>query len=161
MGSLSLDGVGLSDLRMSASRFIDDRMHQQLATAVAPALRSFDEALVEVRSAYGAISLTVNGYRDDPAQLDHLIQAAGELADGLAHISPAQPGGSAGFGVFWGPPTPDEHAVGFHINSPEYDAAYAQVATNLGMSQEDPYGFHLRLADCPIPGSTRPVHPEE
>ncbi len=154
INSPKLAEFGLPHLRMAGSQFIDDEMLARLATAVAPTLATFDEPLVEAKYAYGAVVVTVNGYRDDPEFLDRMMAGVAAMADALGALAaslypPIEPLDFAGS---WGPVDPASHPPGSWIHGDEWTQAYSRAAGERRMVEEDPIAFMRHIPHCPVPG---------
>lgn len=159
MNSPKLDAFGTPHLRMVGSQFIDERMLAGIAGAVCPTLAAFQDPLVEVRSAHGAVALTVNGYRDSAEELSRLMAAVSEMADGLGALTQqwwptSEP---LDFSGSWGAPDPATHPPGWWRSPPELHDAYNRAAEERGLTREDPVMFHRHLPHCPIPGTADAV----
>lgn len=149
-GGKKLDGQGLPGFRLKQGPKDDDAFLEAIGGALGPGLTTRPDAYVDLRCGYGLVALTVNGYRSDDADLRHLVDVAGYVAQTLAAL--ARPADPAGFGAP-GPaagtePTP-EWVPKPH---PSYTPVYAQAATELGLVNEAPHHLALVLPGCPIPG---------
>lgn len=136
-----------------------DQFVGALANAWGPTLSRIGavHAIVTVR--YGQLGLRVDGFRDDPAELDHLRACAGDLADALAarchslHESSPVP---------FETPLADfdaaTHPAGYHSYAGRFDDSALQAlrafASERGMRVEDPVALHRRFPRLPIPGTS-------
>ncbi|MBI4885452.1 MAG: hypothetical protein HY826_15510, partial [Actinobacteria bacterium] len=86
---------------MATSDWISAELRQAVAAAVGPTLQGLGATFARVELAHGALGLRVDGYRRDPADLDHLVAATAAMADALAEV--ARP---------WWAPAPFEQPLG-------------------------------------------------
>lgn len=145
-----LDQYGLPGFRLDRGPKENPALLQAIAAACAPSLSTRRDSYFRLQVRYGVLSLTVNGYRADDADLHHLTAVATHLADSLTALTRTMPGvafTTAGpSAVTSAPPegVPKPH--------PSYRPAYAKAGPELGMLDEDPYYLSHLLPKCPIPG---------
>lgn len=149
MGNPKLDQYGLPGYRMVGSEHVTDQLTGEFARICQPWLSTRNDPYLRVRVYHGLVNLTVNGYRSDPADLRHLLQATEAIADGLA-------------GMMAGAPTPPFDAPGPDVGSltlpgvsrpfPAYSTAFAEAARVYGMHDEDPLHLMSMQPRNPIPG---------
>lgn len=153
-GNPRLGDFGMNHLRFSNSRWVDDELLAQLATAVAPVLANLQDPFTQFEYSHGAISLTVNGYRCDPVQLNYLVDSAAWLADALAAAAEARyPHAQIlDFEGHWGAYNRETHPPGYPMHGSEWEDGYNRAAADRQMTREDPVSYHLHLPHCPIPG---------
>ena len=149
-GGRKLDGQGLPGFHLRRGPEDDDAFLHSIGVALGPGLTTRPDAYVDLRSGYGLVALTVNGYRSDDADLRHLLDVAGYAAQTLAALAlPADPAGFDAPGPVAGTvPTP-EWVPRPH---PSYTPVYAQAATELELVNEAPHHLSLVLPACPVPG---------
>jgi hypothetical protein len=114
------------------------------------ALLTRNDPYVALKVRYGTVVLTVNGYRNDPNDLSHLIATADAIAEATARLVPApmgrplnEPGPAAG-SISTARGTPLPHPVLVPL--------YASTAKRLHLHHEDPSFVRGLLPRCPIPG---------
>lgn len=139
---------------------VDEQLIGVIGQVLGPSLTALQgQAFVEVRARHGALGITVDGYRDDPAELDHLVGVLGAMAEALTascaiwHERPPQP-----FSVPLRDFDPTGHPAGYQTFDGRFDrsgmAALEQVSTELGLRLEDPVALHRRFPRLPIPGTS-------
>lgn len=150
-GSGKLDQHGLPGFRLDRGPKEYPALLSAIAAACAGALPTRRDSYVRLQVRYGVLSLTVNGYRADDADLHHLTAVATHLADSLTALTGGLPGATfatAGpaAAATTNPPqgVPKPH--------PGYVPAYAKAAVELAMLHEDPHYLSHLLPRCPIPG---------
>jgi hypothetical protein len=97
---------------------------------------------------YGIVALTVNGYRADEHDLQHLFNTAAHVAHNLVALTHLA---TAAFATA-GPAVGNRPPAGVPLPHPGHTPAYSTAAGNLGLLQEDPHYLAHVLPHCPIPG---------
>jgi hypothetical protein len=110
--------------------------------------------------AHGAVGLTVDGYRHDPADLDRLVAITGAVAQALAEV--ARPWWApAPFDQPWGAFDRTTHPPGYRSFDDERGRSGLDVlerdAAATGLLVEDPVALHRRFPRLPIPGTSMGV----
>ena len=146
-GGRTLEQYGLPRFHIGPSLKVDDPYTGGFAPACQP-LASRNDAYVRLQVKYGIVALTVNGYRSDEQDLQQLVNTASHVAHNLVALT--QPA-TASFATP-GPAVGNKPPAGVPLPHPHYTTAYATVASNLGMGQEDPHYLSHVLPRCPIPG---------
>jgi hypothetical protein len=157
-GNPSLGDVA-PNYRMRDDGRVPDDQRQSLAAAIGPPLQGLDFPLVEVELSFGAVALRVNGFRDDPAVLDHLVGVAREIGERCAEAA-RRWWAPAPFEQSVGPPVPDAHPPwypSFHRQFTAALTALRTVASEMGLQEEDPVALHRALPILPIPGASQGV----
>lgn len=138
---------------------INDELQAALAETLGPALGQLGTVYATVTIKHGALGLRVDGFRDDPAELDHLTRCLGALAEALAarcallHEQPQAPFDEplAAFDA-------STHPTGYRSFDGRFDQsglhAMHAAAEELGLRVEDPVALHRRLPRMPIPGAS-------
>ena len=156
-GNPDLSDDGAPGLGMSGSRFISDELRHRLFTgAVGAALTGLTHPFVEVELDRGVLALRVNGFVSDDAELEQLVQTAATIADAWTEVARPLWSG-ADLGAALAAPDPDAHPPGFPAIGPEWREAYARVATELGLTEEDPAELHRAAPGMPVPGTAEGV----
>jgi hypothetical protein len=138
---------------------IADELQAALAEVLGPVLQQIGTVYANLTIKNGALGLRVDGFRDDPAELDHLTRCLGALAEALAarcallHEQPPAP---------FTEPLPafdaSTHPAGYRSFDGRFDQSGLQAmqaaAGELGMRVEDPVALHRRLPRMPIPGAS-------
>lgn len=148
LGGRTLDRYGLPSFRIGPSLKVDHPSAAAVATASQP-LASRNDAYVRLQAKYGIVALTVNGYRSDEQDLNHLINTALHVAHNLVALTHPASGEFAAAGPAAGSQSPSE---GIPLPHPSYTPAYAKAAGDLGMLQENPHYLSHLLPRNPIPG---------
>ena len=112
----------------------DETRHELTTDGLGGALAVLPDPFVRIEVNCGAMALTVNGYRSDPADLDRLVWAASAAARKFAAVAPAAP--------------PVGHPVYDDSWTGQIDAAAGQ----LGLGRHSAVDFHRSLPRSPIPG---------
>jgi hypothetical protein len=130
-----LDPYGLPGYMMPGGRSFEQSFIRTVAERLGPFLGQRHDPWIRLVVTHGSVALTVNGYRSDPADLDHLAATAEGIADALAGLQPvvapvpfAASGPQAGSA-----PWPD----GMMRPHPVFVAQYAAEARRLGLHNED------------------------
>lgn len=130
-----------------------------LVNAWAPTLAQIGTVHAAIEVKHGVLGLRVDGFRHDPAELDHLVRSAGALADALAaRCAPLHEQSPAPFAA----PLPDfdasTHPAGYRSYDGRFDNSGLQAlrafASERGMRVEDPVALHRRFPRLPIPGTS-------
>lgn len=153
LGNPKLDEQGLPGYRFLGSQWIDDELRNRIVAICQPWLAARRDEFLRLRVRFGMVNITVNGYRSDPSDLRHLMDAAAAIADGLATLVP--PATGVPFTTVGGPPAPVERGlVQRPISGPtfDFDDVFNRVAVELGMQREDPMFTMALLPRSPIPG---------
>lgn len=147
LGRTTLDQYGLPGFRIGPSVKADDPYAAVVATACQP-IAARRDAYVRLQVKYGIVALTVNGYRVDDQDLQHLINTAAHAAHNLVALThPA----TAPFATP-GPAAGNRPPAGVPLPHPSYTPAYTKVAGELGLLQEDAHYLAHLLPHCPLPG---------
>lgn len=149
-GTGKLDQHGLPGFRLDRGPKENPALLSAIAAACAGALPTRRDSYVRLQVRYGVLSLTVNGYRADDADLHHLTAVATHIADGLTALATRLPG--ATFATAGPAAASTNPPQGVPKPHPSYVPAYAKAATELAMLHEDPYYLTHLLPRCPIPG---------
>ncbi len=149
MSRSRLDDHGLPGFRLHRGPEEADALLTAVATACRPALTTRGDAYIRLRLGYGAVSLTVNGYRTDERDLRHLVDVAAHIAHSIGALTRPATGEFATAGPPCGSVTTP---AGVPLPHPSYLPAYAQVAGELNLVHEDPWSLAHLLPRCPIPG---------
>lgn len=151
-------------IKLVSSDAIGDDLRAALTQAIGPTLAQLATqcAFVRLRIANGALGLTVDGYRADPAELDALRSAANEMAEAMARLSAVTHEPSAPpFGEALPAFDRTTHPVWFRSFEGSFDRSGLDVlereATQLGLRVEDPSALHRAYACLPTPGTSMGV----
>lgn len=147
LGRKTLDHYGLPGFRIGPSLKADDPFAGTVATACQP-IATRGDAYIRLQVKYGVVALTVNGYRTNEQDLQHLINTAAHAAYNLVALT--QPA-TANFATP-GPAAGNRPPAGVPLPHPSYTPAYAKVAGDLGLLQEDAHYLAHLLPRCPLPG---------
>lgn len=153
-----LQGTFVDGFTLARTDAMTDEFVAALANAWAPVLTRIGTVHATVTVKHGLLGLRVDGFREDPAELDHLRACAGELAGALAARCRSLHEPS---------PVPFEtplaafdaatHPAGYRSFDGRFDDSGLQAlraaADELGMRVEDPVALHRRLPHLPIPGT--------
>ena len=145
-----LDDHGVPGYTLAGGRHLDPTLIAAVAATSGPYLRVRPDPYVRLHVGYGLVSLTVNGYRWDDADLLHLVMCAEGIADQLLAICPpalAMPFDAPGPPAGQGPRAP-----GMPLPHPLLVGAYASSAAQYGMFDEDHTHLLAIAPQCPIPG---------
>lgn len=142
---------------MATNQWVTPELHDAAAQAVGPTLESLGTTFTRLELKNGALGLRVDGYRDDPADLDRLVAATTAMADALAAL--AEPWWSpAPFSEPLGAFNVDSHPPGYRtFQTDVYQTAFEeqqQSAASLGFAIEDPAALHAHLPHLRLPGSS-------
>ena len=154
-GGGNLDQYGLPGFRLDRGPKDDAAALSAICAAVAPALSTRRDTYVRLQVGYGVLSLTVNGYRADEQDLQHLAAAAAHIADSLAALTRRPSDGS--FAVAGADAASMTTVEWYHKPHPSYTSAYTEVAAKLGLFQEHQSHLALVTPRCPIPGAASGV----
>ncbi|HAP78446.1 MAG TPA: hypothetical protein DCR14_20480 [Acidimicrobiaceae bacterium] len=130
-----LDQYGLPGYMMPGGRSFDDAFVRAIAQCLSPFLSQRHDPWIRLVVTHGSVALTVNGYRADSSDLDHLSTAVAGIAEALAGLQPvAAPVPFTTYGPLAGTaPWPQ----GMLRPHPLYVGQYAAEAQRLGMHNED------------------------
>lgn len=146
-GNRALDGLGLPGFR---ARRGDDAAMGAVVPAIGPWLATRGDPYLDLRVEYGNVALTVNGYRTDPTDLEHLTSIVDGVAAALATLLPAIEAPWEALGPAWS--TDVRPAPGVPLPSPYLVPRYLELADRWGLHHEDPAHVSGLLPRCPIPG---------
>lgn len=149
-GNLDLADHGLPGFKAITNDNATEAIYAGLAKVCAPWLAGRRDDFARLRVCYGLVNITVNGYRSDPADLRHLLDAAEGIAEGIAGLM-APPSGAA-----FGTPGPTVGTAGVLPGvarpGPQWSTAFAEAARVYGMHDEDPVHLMAMLPRNPMPG---------
>jgi hypothetical protein len=162
--SEDLDELGLPGFRARGTKRQDvepEVLADALGGRAGDALRDCLYTYLRVEVGYGAVTLRRNGYVRDDADLDELLERASRIADGIAAacarlarpqafdspLPPAEPG----------PELSKKQRALAEIADQGVTQAGARIATELGLTTEDPRNFHRAFPELPMPGRARLV----
>lgn len=144
-----LDDFGLAGYTVPNGRQLGDEWLGYIAAVCAPFLGARTDPYVRLHVGYKLVSLTVNGYRFDDADLDHLSASAVAIADGFATGVVPIPGTFDAPGPAAGTVT---RTPGIPLPHPLLVNAYADAAERFGMHNEDFHHILHLLPHSPFPG---------
>lgn len=153
-------GPWAPSFRMVSSAWADDAMRAAFAGATGPVLESIGATFCRVEVAHGALGIRVDGFRDDPADLDRLVDAACALARVVTELG--RP--------WWVEGDPDQplwafdrstHPPGYRSFEGDHDRsgmdALERDAARFAMTVEDPVALHRRFPRLAVPGTSMGV----
>jgi hypothetical protein len=145
-----LDAYGLPGYMMPGGCTLDPAVIAAAAGACGPLLGQRGDPYVRLHVGYGVVSLVVNGFRAEDADLLHLVRCAEGIADQLTAVAgPADP---TPFDVAGPPAGEGPRTVGVPLPHPLLVNAYAVAAQEYGMFNEDHTHLLAIAPRCPIPG---------
>jgi hypothetical protein len=159
-GNPNLGKYGADGFRLVGETASKEWMERFFGGRVGPLLTSVDRPFVELRLDHSVVSLAVNGFVVDTAELDRLLATAGEIAQAARELASADHR-PAPFGERLPPPVWAD--PGYVRQGPTgrwrlaWDDAFRRVAGELGMLLEDPETFHHAFPTQPVPGVARGV----
>lgn len=149
LGGDGLGRLGLPGFRVRRGRD-DEALLARIVDAVGPLISRRDDPHVDLRVQYGAVAVTVNGYRSDPDDLRDLLAVADGVAAALASLAgPASGEPFDALGPTAGSVTPP---VGVPLPHPVLVPKYAEVARSWGLHHEDASHLMRLFPECAIPG---------
>jgi len=158
IGDPTLDDVGVRGFRILGKQLPPELRASVFGGPAGEALRTFVHPYVELMATHGGVALRRNGYVHDDDRLDDLAQAASTVARGLAEAAAPlhrpqpftaelpPPGEGAPADIPW-----------FPWPTSEWREAYASVAVELSLTQEDPVELHRAFPKLPVPGLAQGV----
>jgi hypothetical protein len=154
IGSPKLEEYGLPNFRIDRP---DDQPPEVLAGIfggeAGRVLGQIDAPFVELRMHHSQLTIKRNGFVEDHAELDVLIEQAVKIADGIAAVCRPDPT-SRPFDVSF-PPPPDE--TGRFAGLDRWDATLDAAAAKFNLVREDPAAYHEAFPRLEIPGTARGV----
>jgi hypothetical protein len=162
LSSDDLDEHGLPGFRaLGISALAPEMLADVLAGRAGDALRDCPYPYLRVEAGYGTVTLRRNGYVSADADLDDLIDRASRIADGIAAacgrlrrlqsfdlpLPPADPG----------PELSRKQRQLAELADGGAAQAGERIAGELGLTEEDPRGFHRAFPTMPMPGRARLV----
>lgn len=147
-GDKELERAGLPGFR--AIRGEDNDALAAIVDACKAFLLARSDTHVDLRIRYGLVALTVNGYRHDHADLQHLIACADGIANAVGALTP--PALTTPFATLGPAAGTVGSRPGVPLPHPLLVPAYAQTAAQLGMHNEDISHLMALAPRCTIPG---------
>jgi hypothetical protein len=159
-GPMRLDALGVPGMELEAiggagpdSGFLQ----RALAGPFGQVLRHFSaRPYVRVKVAHGRVSICVDGYVDDPAELDALGAAVVAAADGIAGAvgpGPARPFGEPLAEIDWTALGTNPLERPPHTPPPPWVPALRQLAQAYRATAEDAVAYHVAFPRLPAPGA--------
>lgn len=128
----------------------DESLLAAITDALRPWLMTRPDPYINLRVRYGVVALTVNGYRADHADLQHLVAIADGIAEVLGRLTP--PPSETPFATLGPPASTVRMHPGIPLPHRRTGEAYAELAARLGMFNEDISHLMALVPRCPIPG---------
>jgi hypothetical protein len=160
LGNPNLGKYGADGFRLVGRTATNEWMERFVGGRVASLLTSVERPFAELRLDHAVLSLAVNGFVVDTAELDRLLATAGELAHAARELASADHR-PAPFAERLPPPAWAD--PGYVRTGPSgrwrlaWDDAFRRAAGELGMLLEDPETFHHAFPAQPAPGVARGV----
>jgi hypothetical protein len=154
LGRASTDRHGLPGFRLRRGP-ADDGWTAAMVGAIAPALLTRGDPFVQLRSRYGLVAVSVNGYRSDPADLLALVGVAVAATEALVALTSPAPADA--FAAAGPPPGSVPVPQGVPLPHPANVPRYGEAESELGMHNEDPHHLARALPGCVVPGAASGV----
>ena len=159
-GPMSLKDLGVEGMELEAIHGVEPDagfLQRALAGPFGEVLRYLrGRRYARVKVGHGRISLCVDGYVDDPAELDALSAAVVAAADGIAAAvgpEPARPFSEPLRGIDWSALTTNPLERPPHTPPPAWVSGLQDVARAYGATPEDAVAYHVAFPRLPAPGT--------
>ncbi|HEX8647120.1 MAG TPA: hypothetical protein VF715_09460 [Thermoleophilaceae bacterium] len=159
-GPMQLEHLGVPEMELEATGGAEPDpgfLQRAMEGPFGQVLRHYSaRPYARVKVAHGRVSICVDGYTGDPAELDALGAAAVAAADGIAAAvgpGPALPFAEPLGGIDWGSLDTNPLKRPPHTPPPAWVPPLRDLARAYGATPEDAVAYHVAFPRLPAPGT--------